>query len=251
MFAGAGRREPRPRKRAKVSVPKKIAKAAGRSARANKLAGLVFGAFLLAIGAGRARRARYSGKSRARRGGGDRPSRVYRQRLSDRRPQAHEPRAGRRGRDRRAAPGCRFRRTATRRRRLWSTFRPSAIGCCGFGWVKDARVSRRLPDTLVIDIVERKPAALWQNEGRLALIDCRGSRARPRAGRQDARSAAGYRPWRQWRGAAARAADGGGSDAEAAACLRDLGRRAALGSESSSRARRWRFPKAKAPPARR
>ncbi|MES2147941.1 MAG: cell division protein FtsQ/DivIB [Pseudomonadota bacterium] len=40
-----------------------------------------------------------------------------------------------------------------------------------FGWVKDARVSRRLPDTLVIDIVERKPAALWQNQGGLQLID--------------------------------------------------------------------------------
>jgi cell division protein FtsQ len=43
-----------------------------------------------------------------------------------------------------------------------------------FGWVKDARVSRRLPDTLVIDIVERTPAALWQSEGRLALIDSEG-----------------------------------------------------------------------------
>ena len=44
----------------------------------------------------------------------------------------------------------------------------------GFGWVKDARVSRRLPDTLVIDIVERKPAALWQNKGQLTLIDAEG-----------------------------------------------------------------------------
>jgi len=40
-----------------------------------------------------------------------------------------------------------------------------------FGWIKDARVSRRLPDTLVVDIVERTPAALWQDSGRLALID--------------------------------------------------------------------------------
>lgn len=39
------------------------------------------------------------------------------------------------------------------------------------GWVADARVSRRLPDTLVIDIVERQPAAIWQNRKRLALID--------------------------------------------------------------------------------
>jgi cell division protein FtsQ len=43
-----------------------------------------------------------------------------------------------------------------------------------FGWVKDARVSRRLPDTLVIDIVERTPAALWQDRQRLALIDSEG-----------------------------------------------------------------------------
>ena len=43
-----------------------------------------------------------------------------------------------------------------------------------FGWVKDARVLRRLPDTLVIDIVERRPAALWQNKGQLALIDADG-----------------------------------------------------------------------------
>jgi cell division protein FtsQ len=43
-----------------------------------------------------------------------------------------------------------------------------------FGWVKDARVSRQLPDTLVIDIVERRPAALWQDRQRLALIDAEG-----------------------------------------------------------------------------
>ena len=43
-----------------------------------------------------------------------------------------------------------------------------------YGWVKDARVSRRFPDTLVIDIVERQPAALWQDEDRLTLIDREG-----------------------------------------------------------------------------
>jgi cell division protein FtsQ len=43
-----------------------------------------------------------------------------------------------------------------------------------YGWIKDARVSRRFPDTLVIDIVERKPAALWQDEDRLTLIDAEG-----------------------------------------------------------------------------
>ena len=43
-----------------------------------------------------------------------------------------------------------------------------------FGWVTDARVSRRFPDTLVIDIVERTPAALWQNDEGLSLIDAEG-----------------------------------------------------------------------------
>ena len=41
-------------------------------------------------------------------------------------------------------------------------------------WVKDARISRRLPDTLVVDIVERQPVAVWQHDGRLALIDVTG-----------------------------------------------------------------------------
>ena len=43
-----------------------------------------------------------------------------------------------------------------------------------FGWVKDARVSRRLPDSLVIDLVERTPSAVWQHQGRLSLIDGEG-----------------------------------------------------------------------------
>jgi cell division protein FtsQ len=43
-----------------------------------------------------------------------------------------------------------------------------------FGWVKDARVSRRLPDTLVIDVVERTPSALWQDRQQLSLIDDAG-----------------------------------------------------------------------------
>ena len=41
-------------------------------------------------------------------------------------------------------------------------------------WIEDARVSRRLPDTLVVDIVERKPAAVWQNQMKLSLIDKSG-----------------------------------------------------------------------------
>lgn len=43
-----------------------------------------------------------------------------------------------------------------------------------FPWVKDARVSRRLPHTLHIYIEERVPAAIWQNHGRLMLVDPEG-----------------------------------------------------------------------------
>ncbi len=43
-----------------------------------------------------------------------------------------------------------------------------------FPWVKDARVSRRLPATLHIAIEERIPAAVWQNHGQLMLIDPTG-----------------------------------------------------------------------------
>jgi cell division protein FtsQ len=43
-----------------------------------------------------------------------------------------------------------------------------------FGWVKEARVSRRLPDTLVIHIVEREPSAIWQHNQELSLIDDEG-----------------------------------------------------------------------------
>ncbi|MET0240590.1 MAG: cell division protein FtsQ/DivIB, partial [Sphingobium sp.] len=42
------------------------------------------------------------------------------------------------------------------------------------GWVEDARVTRRLPGTLVIDIVERVPVAVWQHEAKLSLIDVNG-----------------------------------------------------------------------------
>lgn len=41
-------------------------------------------------------------------------------------------------------------------------------------WVRAASVERRLPDTIVIRIFERRPLALWQLKGRLALIDIDG-----------------------------------------------------------------------------
>lgn len=43
-----------------------------------------------------------------------------------------------------------------------------------FGWIRDAQVSRRLPDTLVIRVIERVPAAIWQNNQQLNLIDSDG-----------------------------------------------------------------------------
>jgi cell division protein FtsQ len=43
-----------------------------------------------------------------------------------------------------------------------------------YPWIEDARVSRRLPNTLRIFIVERQPAAIWQNHGQLMLIDGKG-----------------------------------------------------------------------------
>jgi cell division protein FtsQ len=42
------------------------------------------------------------------------------------------------------------------------------------GWIEDARVSRRLPDTLAIDLVERVPAAVLQRNQQLSLIDAQG-----------------------------------------------------------------------------
>ena len=43
-----------------------------------------------------------------------------------------------------------------------------------YPWIEDARVSRRLPNTLSIHIVERTPAAIWQSHGRLMLVDTKG-----------------------------------------------------------------------------
>ncbi len=46
-------------------------------------------------------------------------------------------------------------------------------------WVEDARVSRQLPDTLVVDIVERSPVAVLKKPGRLVLIDRSGIELEP------------------------------------------------------------------------
>ena len=41
-------------------------------------------------------------------------------------------------------------------------------------WVREAHVERHLPDTVYIGLVERKPLALWQNKGKVRLIDVDG-----------------------------------------------------------------------------
>jgi cell division protein FtsQ len=164
----------KPRKSAKVAVPKKIAKRLPvNQARANKLAGLVFGAFLLAIGLvvlvaldipAKAERAAGTAVGEA----GFTVSgyqivglrHMNRTLVDDVVNDEIKRAAGEAGREK--APQALVDVGAIRERLL------------KFGWVKDARVSRRLPDTLVIDIVERTPAAMWQNQGRLALIDGEG-----------------------------------------------------------------------------
>lgn len=41
-------------------------------------------------------------------------------------------------------------------------------------WVKHASVTRQLPSTLSIAVTERQPMALWQNDGKVKLIDIDG-----------------------------------------------------------------------------
>ena len=42
------------------------------------------------------------------------------------------------------------------------------------GWVKSARIVRLLPDTLVISVVQRDAAAVWQHGGRSIVVDAQG-----------------------------------------------------------------------------
>jgi cell division protein FtsQ len=169
---GGGRAKTR--KSAKVAVPKKIARRLPvDQARANKLAGVVLAAFMLAIGLvvvvaldipAKAERAAAAAVGHA----GFRVSgyqivginHMDRSEVDEVVNDELRRAADAAGSDK--APQALVDAAAIRRRLL------------RFGWVKDARVLRRLPDTLVIDIVERTPAALWQSQGQLALIDAEG-----------------------------------------------------------------------------
>jgi cell division protein FtsQ len=158
----------------KSAAPKKRTKGASPSyARASRIAGLVFGAFLLAIGLVvlvaldiPPRAERLAGAAVGQAGfmvGGYQISGIShmdRSRIDQVVTDELRRAADQAGTDR--APQALVDVSAIRNRLLQ------------FGWVKDARVSRRLPDTLVIDIVERKPAALWQDQGQLAMIDSEG-----------------------------------------------------------------------------
>jgi len=42
------------------------------------------------------------------------------------------------------------------------------------GWVDSATITRNLPNTLVIRVVERTPVAVWQTGGRVGVIDAHG-----------------------------------------------------------------------------
>ena len=44
----------------------------------------------------------------------------------------------------------------------------------GLTWVESATVERQLPDTLVIQLAERRPFAIWQNQGKFVLVDRAG-----------------------------------------------------------------------------
>lgn len=169
---GAGRTKAR--KQSKAAIPRKIAKRLPvNEARANRVAVLVFGAFVLAIALvvlvaldipAKAQRAAGSAVGRA----GFTVSgyqivgisHMNRALIDDVVTDELHRAAGEAGSEK--APQALVNAAAIRNRLM------------GFGWIKDARVSHRLPDTLVIDIVERRPAALWQNEGQLALIDNEG-----------------------------------------------------------------------------
>ena len=53
-------------------------------------------------------------------------------------------------------------------------------------WVQSAAIERRLPGTLVVNLVERRPFAVWQNQGRFVLIDRAGQVVAPEDPAKDA-----------------------------------------------------------------
>ena len=58
------------------------------------------------------------------------------------------------------------------------------------GWVREVKVQRLLPDTLVIAVVERRQLAVWQHDGRQSVIDEHGSGSTIAAGTCASKTAA-------------------------------------------------------------
>ena len=42
-------------------------------------------------------------------------------------------------------------------------------------WIKDAIVRRKLPNTIDITVIERRPVAIWQHQGQRVLVDKNGT----------------------------------------------------------------------------
>ncbi len=56
----------------------------------------------------------------------------------------------------------------------------------GLPWIEDVAVRKVYPTTLQVDVVERKPFAIWQHAGQLSVIDHEGQVIAPLAGRRHA-----------------------------------------------------------------
>lgn len=173
---GGARTHARPRKSAKVHVPKRIAKRLPvDQQRANTLAGLAFGGFLLAIAIVvmlaleiPSKAATQAGRAIGEAGFAVAGYQIVgidhmKRELVDAVVVDELHRAAAKSGNPSGKPAQPLVDVGAIRNRLLD-----------YGWVKDARVSRRLPDTLVIDIVERTPAAMWQDRQRLSLIDSEG-----------------------------------------------------------------------------
>jgi cell division protein FtsQ len=173
---GGARGQTRGRKAPKVAVPKKIAKRLPvNQERANKLAGWAFGGFLLLIAVGvmfaleiPSKAATQAGRAIGQAGFAVNGYQIVglnhmKRDLVDAIVVDELRRASLESGNESAKPAQPLVDVGAIRQRLLQ-----------YGWVKDARVSRRFPDTLVIDIVERTPAAMWQNGQRLSLIDANG-----------------------------------------------------------------------------
>ena len=95
-------------------------------------------------------------------------------------------------------------------------------------WVEHATVERRLPSTIVVNLVERRPFAIWQNQGKFVLIDRERPDRRGSGRGAVQQTAARRRPRRAGRRGGAARRPGGPAGAAGACRRRGAHRRAAL-----------------------